>query len=496
MRPPLPSVSVSVCVFVSVCVLTLTGCREQQFTSDENACLYFSADSINFDTVFTSIGSSTRTVMVYNPNNNAVRISRVWWQKGKCFFANLDGENDASRWRDIEIYGGDSLFLFIRTQIDPYDENAHPIEVDTLFFELNGHIQSLAVQAYGMDVEKIQSPTKKTVYDHVAFTADKPYLIFDTIVVKGTLSIAEGATFYMHNNARIIAYGNVSAVGSSTRPIRFMGDRTDYLFPQVPYRVASGQWGGIFLFRLDSMGGGESVTYNLQHVHLLSGQVGLWCYSDNKDHRAQLRLHNARIHNMSAYGLVLENTNADISNVEVSNCAAFGMYLCGGTHRVEHSSIANYFGYPYTTLNIHNTTRQEVAAVYVLASSHDMATSQCSIRNSIITGAVKPALVIDSIPTDWSGCVSGCYLRCDSDSTTASWGHSNTYALDNDTVFKNTYYKYGEYIYYDFHLHERSVARQTGLPLDSLYLREDLLKDLEGETRNQQHPDAGCYICK
>jgi len=207
-----------------------------------------------------------------------------------------------------------------------------------------------------------------------------------------------------------------------------------------------------------------------------------------------MRLHNARIHNMSAYGIVRENTDADIANVEISNCAACGLYLCGGVQRVEHTSVANFYGYPYTTLNIHNTPRQEVAAVYILAQDKEMAPSQSTIYNSIITGAVKPALVIDSIPsTGWMGCVAGCYLNCDSTTTTAVWGHDNRYALPSDTVFKNTYYKYGEYIYYDFHLHERSAARQIGLPLDSLALRDRLLNDLDGQSRNAAHPDAGCY---
>jgi len=482
-----------VVVVVVVVLVSLTGCQEQQLTHDENACLTFSADTISFDTVFTSIGSSTRTVMVYNPNDNAVSISRIWWQRGQCFFASIDGENNPNHWQDITLYGGDSLYLFIRTEIDPYGQNSHPVEYDTLYFEVNGHRQYIAMQAYGMDVTIIRTPQRCTVYNlGQHFRANKPYLIYDTLYINGRLTIDAGATLYMHQSAQIYALGSVTAKGTATQPIRIMGDRTDYLFPHVPYRVASGQWGGIYLFRFDTICGASSLTYDLQHVHLLSGQVGLFCYSDNPAHRATLHLHNARIHNMSAYGLVLENTDATVSNTEISNCAAYGMYLCGGDHRIEHSSVANFYGYPYTTLNIHNTPRQEVAAVYILAQDHDMAPSHSYIYNSIITGAVQPALVVDSIPsTGFQGCIAGCYLRCDSDSATASWGHSNTYAMEGDTVFKNTYYKYGEYLYYDFHLSEHSAARQIGLPLDSLHL--DIQQDMEGQARDAQHPDAGCY---
>jgi len=487
MRRLLPIVFVFVFVCVFVCVLT--SCRDQQLTTSTDARLKFSEELVNFDTVFTSMGSSTRIIMVYNPNPNAVCISRVWWKNGKNFFANLDGENNSSLWNDLQLFGGDSLYLFIRTEIDPYGDNQHPIEVDTLFFEVNGNRQYIAVQAYGMDVEKIVGP--KHYKDGTTFTANKPYLVYDTIYIDGALTIAEGATFYMHNNARMIVYGNVMAHGSQDRPIRFMGDRTDYLFPKVPYRVASGQWGGLFL--IDTTSHGSGFNYDLENVHLLSGQVGLSCYCKSKEQLSHLIMHNARVHNMSSCGMVLENTHATISNVEISNCASYGLYLCGGNHRIEHLSVANYFGYPYTTINIHSAKRWDVAAVYIQASSTDGAPDTTIMLNSIITGAVKPAFCIDSIPASgYAGRVAGCYLRCDSDSLIHQpWADHNVFAQDNDTVFKNTYYKYGEYIYYDFHLTEHSPARFIGLPLEQLQL--DVKTDLDGNLRSIEQPDAGCY---
>jgi len=501
MSRPLPhivSVSVSVCVsvcvyvyvFVFVFVFVFTSCKEHQLTTDDSALITFSTDTVNFDTVFTAQGSSTRTIMIYNPNANAVRITRAWWQKGHKFFANLDGENDPSLWQDIVIYGGDSLFLFLKVEIDPYGDNRLPLETDTLFFEVNGHQQHLAVQAIGMDVERIR-PT--TAYTNYHFSSYKPYLLFDTLRVRDSLIIDAGATIYMHNNAAIMAYGPVRAHGDLNHPIRIMGDRTDYLFPKVPYRTASGQWGGIYLMR-DSMSGTDPMQYDLAYIHLLSGQVGLWCYRDSLCCQDTLHLTNARIHNMSAYGLVLENTNAYVRNTEISNCAAFGIYLCGGRHIVEHSSIANFFGYPYTTLNIHNTTRLNVAAVYVQTAAEHMLPSVSSFYNTIITGAEHPSLFLDSLYETYPGTIQGCYLRCDSDQLVQQpWFQHNTFARDNDTVFVNTYYKYGEYIYYDFHLTERSAARFIGRPLSCLPSEALLHEDLQGHTRPADQPDAGCY---
>jgi len=474
--------SICLSVVVVVVVFVFPSCRDQQLTSDPSARLRFSVDSINFDTVFTAQGSSTRILTIYNPNPNAVRISRVWWKKGEKFFANLDGENKITNWHDIDLYGGDSLYLFICTEIDPYGPNQHLIETDTLVFEVNGHTQSIAVQAYGLDVERIFGP--KHISSDYHLTNDKPYLIYDTLQVDGTLTIDAGTTCYMHTNARILAHGDVVALGTATSPIRFQGDRTDYLFPKVPYRVASGQWGGIFL--IDTLGGR---TYRMEHIHLLSGQVGLYASAPKDKLLPHLKIHNARVHNMSSCGIVLENIHAELSNVELSNCASYGLYLAGGDHRVEHISVANYFGYPYTTLNIHGTQRQNVAAVYLLASSNETAAGHDTLYNCIITGAVRPALVVDSLPEQVYPSILGCYLLCDS--LPGEWGSNNTYAQNSDTVFNNTYYRYQEYIYYDFHLSARSPARAIGVPLSGLRL--DVANDLDNRARQATQPDAGCY---
>ncbi|MCQ2342831.1 MAG: right-handed parallel beta-helix repeat-containing protein [Paludibacteraceae bacterium] len=470
-------------------------CREQRLTGDESAQLTFSDDTVSFDTIFTSFGSSTRRVIIYNDNPNAVCIERVWWQRGQHFFANIDGENNPEMWQDIRINGGDSIFLFLRAQIDPYQTGNHPIETDTLCFDVNGHRQVLPVQAYGMDVKLIRSDSLSHTYPKgLRLTADKPYLIYDTLYIYGPLIIDPGATLYMHQTASIVAFYSVTAQGTEEAPIRIMGDRTDWLFPQVPYRVASGQWGGVYLLRIDSVCADAAVQYNLSNIQLLSGEDGLYAFSDNSERRGQLTMHNARIHNMSDCGIILENADATITNTEISNCAAYGLLIDGGKHEIDHTSIANYFGYPYTTINIHNVTRQDVAGVYILAQDTDRAPSQTSLHNCIITGAHSPALVIDSIPeTGYTGEVTGCYLRADS--IKQSWARHNTYAQSKDTVFNNIYYLYHEYNYYDFHLYKSSPARGIGMPLDSLpeSVRALLETDLDRHSRDRIHPDAGCY---
>jgi hypothetical protein len=209
--------------------------------------LSFSHDTVLFDTVFTAMGTSTHRVMVYNPNKNAISIKQVSMQEGKYFHINLDGENDLDKLRDVIVRGEDSLFLFIRAHIDPLDENSPVLIEDNIAFLVNDQTQRITLQAYGQNIEKIQGDSGLIVYQNLTLTNQKPYVLYDTIAVAGKLSIEKGTTIYMHEGAAIYAYGSVLAQGTKEQPIIFRGDRTDKLFDSVPYRMASGQWNGIYL---------------------------------------------------------------------------------------------------------------------------------------------------------------------------------------------------------------------------------------------------------
>ena len=93
-------------------LIGLVSCQQEIVSNDPSLKLQFSHDTVLFDTVFTTLGSSTKCVLVYNPNKNAINIDQVEIRDGKHFFINLDGENNIDQLRDIVIRGKDSLFLF------------------------------------------------------------------------------------------------------------------------------------------------------------------------------------------------------------------------------------------------------------------------------------------------------------------------------------------------------------------------------------------------
>lgn len=451
---------------------------------DTAARLTFSTDTLRFDTVFTSMSTITLRMKVYNPQQQALTIDAVTLENGQYFRINIDGETDTERLRNIQIAGKDSLFVFVKANIDPQARNNPVLIEDAIHFDVNNRIQTIHLEAYGQDVEILR---KKVIYSDTTLLGEKPYLIYDYLSVDTTctLTIAQGTTLYMHDNASLIVYGSLIAKGTLEQPIRFRGDRLDRLFTHVPYTAVAGKWNGIYLIRPAE--DGSAYTHIIDYADIISGNVGIYCLAENKGELPTLHLSNSRIHNFSQYGVVLQNTNAKAVNNEISNCAQYCLYLTGGEHTFIHNTIASYFR--NTDMQIQPVGREDVAAVYINNLSKNNARTHTWFRNNIIAGIRNNNLVLATpLPDYYIGEFYNNYLSADT--TTLGIFQNNVYALRTDTLFRNTYYSHNDYLYYDFHLDSVAPARNIAdLPTAELYPF-----DKNGFSRlTDGKPDAGCY---
>ena len=110
---------------IALFLLVIQSCRKNhQINPDANLKLDFSADTVLFDTVFTSLGSTTHELRIYNQYSDDLQISSIRLVKGddSPFRFNLDGEN-ATEFYDKIIPAKDSLFSFVRVTINPNDSN-------------------------------------------------------------------------------------------------------------------------------------------------------------------------------------------------------------------------------------------------------------------------------------------------------------------------------------------------------------------------------------
>lgn len=456
----------NILVFV-LCSLffALTGCREYTVSDDPSLRLSFSKDTLRFDTAFTDQGSAALQLLVYNRNKSAIRIERVALENANAFEVNIDGEPDLARLKDFTINGGDSAFVFVRVYAERLKKNDAVLLEDNLHFYLaSGVSQAVHLEVYGQDVTRIREKNPLSGYH---FTAVRPYLIFDTLIINGDIIIDAGARLYMHNGACIYGLGDVTALGTLTQPIVIRGDRLDRLFDSVPYAYAGGSWNGIYL-QSD-----KQQQYDLHYVDILSGNVGLHCYSTGTSTFPYLRMDGCRIHNHTLYGLILQHVDALVTNTEISNCAYYCVYCEGGTQDFVHTTVASYYGFTDIRLQPNNNYKPEAAAVYIDNLSKTAPQTITSFYNSIITGYQENQLVVATpIEQYYPGTFVGNYI-----------------GQDTATVFVNNFYKYKEYVYYDFRLDSLSPARGIGDSIIAL----PYSTDRNGVSRALMRPDAGCY---
>lgn len=319
-------------------VFSLLSCDglDENYSTNPSHRLHFSADTLAFDTVFTTIGSATKQFMIYNHNDQPLLISEVMLAGGEAtgFRINVDGHK-GDHFRDIRMPANDSLYVFVEVTINPNAENQPLLVDDSVIFTTNGQKQAVRLEAYGQNVNLYKGGIVLTKETH--FSAERPYLIYDSLVIaKGTtLHIAPGAIFYMHDKANIINYGTLQARGTREQPVLFRGDRLDFILNDVlPYDRSPSQWGGLF-FRSESYGN------VMDHVIVRNGTTGL-TFDSSSPEQSKLEINNSQITNMGENLFSAFNCKIEASNTEFTNAGGGVVILVGGKYQFTHCTLANY----------------------------------------------------------------------------------------------------------------------------------------------------------
>jgi hypothetical protein len=420
--------------------------------------------------------------MIYNRNNVALKISHLDIAGGKSspFKINVDGSlNPNNQFDDIEIRANDSMYIFVSVTVNPTDLLSPMFIKDSLVFQTNGVFQNVKLQAYGQNIEKIRG---KRLLDNTTLTADKPYLIYDSLIVSEgkTLTIKSGCKLYFHNNANLIVYGNLNAIGTAEKPIVLRGDRLDNIkfATPFPYNNVAGQWGGVYLL-------GSSGNHILRHVIMNSGYVGIYFSNQDRNIIPTLEITNCRIHNFLLYGLVVQNGNVQVSNSEISNSSSYSVYLNGGKHSFIQSTIANYFD----NSDVKPVSRDKKPAVMIM-NLNRVAPMETVFRNCIISGSAENEFSLATRFLDqYKGVFDHCYIR-KTDSLNLPQFTKIRWYEKNDTVFKSTRYNLEKNTYFNFMPDSVSPARGLADPT----VAAQFPLDLNGNNRLiGNKPDAGAY---
>ena len=469
-------------IILSILVIVgLYSCNDDRISSDPKYRLEFSTDTLTFDTVFTTLGSSTSKIVLYNRNEVALNIDLIKITSGSAsaFKINVDGSKSATNeFRNIEIKPNDSLYIFVAVTINPNNVNSPIFIEDSLNFVTNSVKKSIKLNAYGQNMELLRN---KLIKNDTTLTADKPYLIYGNLTVDSAkiLTLNPGCRLFFHNNANLIVHGNLKAEGTVDKPITFRGDRLDDIqfSTPVPYNNVAGQWGGVYLLW-------EHGNHTLNHVNMNSGYVGI-NFVNTKNSIPQLRISDCKIHNFLLYGLMIQNGNVTVTNTEISNSSSYCVFLNGGNHTFVHCTIANYFD----NSNVQPIPRDKNPALMIMNLKLTVPMEN-TFKNCIISGSAENEFSFASQTMDqYKGTFDHCYIRASTASSLSLFTNIRWYDK-NDILFKSISYDYEKKTYFNFTPDSVSPAR--GLADRTVAAQFPI--DLNGNNRlTDNAPDAGAY---
>lgn len=447
-----PIILIGLFVFFAACK------KDIQFTEDH---LDFSTDTVLFDTVFTTIGSTTKKFKVYNYNNQPINIEEVELMGGESspFRLNFDGV-PGDYFENIEIPAEDSLYMFVEVTLEVNNATNPLVISDSIRFKTNGTNQYVNLDVWGQDA-----------YFHVdelvsgVWANDKPHVLYNVVACgypgldsNQTLTIPGGTQVYCHKNSILVVYkSSIDIQGSFGNEVVFEGDRLESFYDDV-----SGQWWGIRLI--------ESNFSTIDYAIIKNGSVGLQV--DSTQSMQTLALTNSIIDNHDFFGL---NVNAG-ANITVENCIlgdagiASAYLFAGGEYHFTHNSIVNYWSGSRAGPSLLVKNYFEVENVVYC---REIVNSE--FTNNVIYGGIDKEYEVDTLPCALVDMTfSANYFKRDEIYDYPAYAGT---LWSGDPLFVDAFAK-------DYHL-------QSASPLIDQGVATTVVTDLEGNARTL--PDLGCY---
>ena len=357
-------------IVLGVMVIAISSCRNDFEFSDSNGKLGFSQDTVFLDTVFSTIGSSTRTFKVYNNSNQDIVIPTVGLALGNNSKYRLAVDGVPGQvFENVELLANDSLYVFVETTIDITDfSNANEfVYEDVIEFDSGANLQKVQLVTLVKDAiflfpERDADGLEETLLlgiddennevrisgfflddEELVFTKDRPYVIygFAGIPPEKTLTIEPGARLFFHSQSGIIAAdeaslqinGLPSTTEDQENQVILEGDRLEPGFNDV-----AGQWFGIWLTN-------GSKNHRISHTTIKNASIGIIMDNQNPDSDgATLQIDNAQIYNSSNIGLLATTADIIAENLVINNAGQSSLVArLGGTYTFNNCTISNYW---------------------------------------------------------------------------------------------------------------------------------------------------------
>lgn len=451
-------------LFFALLFLAFTACRKSEgITTDSKAKLSFSTDTLLFDTVFTTAGSTNKRIRVYNPNIKTVNISEIKLGGGAgSYFSLIINGQSVNQRSNLQIDGKDSISIYVKATIDTNNQTEPFIAQDSILFNTNGNQQSVALIAYGQNAVFINN---QTIASNTTWNSTLPYIIYKSVTVaqQATLTILPGTKVLFHGNSGMHIRGKLVATGTAADPVLFSGNRTESLYAEEP-----GQWNGLHFYS-------SSSNSKLHYTQIKNAVIGITMDSLSTNSTAKLTLTNSTIKNMAVAGFVGYNTELDAFNNLFYNAGQYLLYgVSGGRYSLKQNTFAGY--------NTKLSRRTPSLYFSDISSGYPSKNLKIQMVNNIIWGSLTEEFLVDkksaaAIETELSNNAIKTMLK-------TYEGNSNLLNIDPGFV---------DPLKYNFMLQNNSAVLNKGRDLSAdpaydLFLNKDL------NYRPRTFPsELGCY---
>lgn len=470
------------CLMLIGIMLGGTGCLDDGHVNSLEH-LRFSRDTVFFDTVFTTMGTSTQSLKLYNNGNQTIQINRIRLNNGSVFRFNADG-TPGPEVNDLQILPGDSAFVFIEATPDPNQANGILIHEEHLFFENDLESKSVVLAVPAADaIFYLPSDTLQgsgipysILPCNTVWKPGKPIVVVGYLVVDSLcfLKIEAGTEIYMYRNAALWIYrgATLNIQGEQHFPVTFQGTRRGFAYEELP-----GQWDRILIndgaacFIRNTLIKNAFIGLQADHMARLNGQDG----------PGSLRLENVEIRNCSGLGIFSRGMDIEAYNLLVHNCGQYAAaFTLGGTHNIYHSGILNFWNRsnrqtPALILNNYFVSGQNIVS-YPL---------NFNIYNSLIYGNLENEFEYDSVPGQ------PIHFRFDHCALRVSEKFSVSDPLKFPKVWKNLNPGFENVNNRDYRLKTDSPLKDSASPAIVQQFPFQLTFDIYGKNRTMTLPDPG-----
>ena len=378
-------------------LIVMYSCGRDEIYEGNDIDIATSIDTLLFDTVFTEVGSVTRSFKLYNDLDKPVGVDVILEGGSSSFFRiNADGI-PVSEINQVTIQANDSVYVFVEVTIDP----DQPISISPYIVEdrvlVRGGDQEVIVhlEAFGQNAnyvggKNIESIVNLCANGDVVWDDPKPYVIYGILAIQECeLLLTAGTDIFVHgglvinredsityNAGRIITLpgGSIRSMGTADSPVTIQSDRLEMEFQDI-----AGQWFGVVLNK------GSANSY-FEHTIIKDAIYSM--FIDSVD---QVDFHNVQFKNSLSVGLFASQSKTNITNSLIYSAGSYGVYYhYGGGHNITFSTIASY------TNQTEAIRMQNYLCTDPLCLG-DILTNPLTTRitNTIISGASDDEILID-----------------------------------------------------------------------------------------------------